>query len=252
MKKDHSKKITAALMIIGDEILSGRTRDANTAYLGAALNERGIQLSEVRVIPDQESEIVSALLDLKDKYDFLFTTGGIGPTHDDITAQSVAVAFGRDLWEHPDARDALTDYYGVAGLNTARLKMARVPRGAELIRNVLSAAPGFRIENVFVLAGVPKIMQALFTELAPRLSGGAPLLSETLTLPVRESQIAEPLGKIAADFPDLSIGSYPSVTDDGFCVRLVVRSSTPERLSLCLNAIHRKIVVLLHKERTHF
>lgn len=250
MVRDHPKKVTAALLIIGDEILSGRTRDANTAYLGAALNERGIQLSEVRVVPDQESEIVSALLALKDTYDFLFTTGGIGPTHDDITAQSVAVAFGRELWEHPEARDALTDYYGVAGLNAARLKMARVPKGAELIRNVLSAAPGFKIENVFVLAGVPKIMQALFAELAPQLSGGAPLLSETLTLPVRESQIAELLGKIAADFPDLSIGSYPSVTDDGFCVRLVVRSSAPERLSLCLHEIHHKIAAPLRDDDT--
>ena len=233
--------VRAALLIIGDEILSGRTRDANTAYLGQALNERGIRLSEVRIVPDVKEEIVAAVLALKNRYDFLFTTGGIGPTHDDITAESVAEAFGVELWQHPDAYAVLLDYYGEEKLNSARLRMASVPKGAELISNPLTAAPGFSMENVFVLAGVPKIMQALFAELSPRLTGGDPVLSETVTLPVGEGLIAGLLGEIAEKFPDVSIGSYPSASDSGFAVRIVVRSSKGQELSACLHEIHHRI-----------
>ena len=168
------KVVSAALLIIGDEILSGRTKDANLAYLGEALNRLGIRLLEARVIPDIPGEIVAALNAVRARYDYIFTTGGIGPTHDDITAECVAQAFGLPLTEHPEARAILEAHYGAAELNPARLRMAKTPDGASLIENPVSKAPGFRIENVFVMAGIPKVMQAQFESLAPGLVGGRP------------------------------------------------------------------------------
>jgi molybdenum cofactor synthesis domain-containing protein len=224
-----AKIYTAALLIIGNEILSGRTKDANLPYVAGRLSELGIRLSEVRVIPDVESEIVDAVNALRARYTYVFTTGGIGPTHDDITADSVAAAFGVPLTEHPVARQRLEERYADTGieLNEARLRMARTPEGAVLIDNPVSAAPGFQIGNVFVMAGVPKIMRAMFESLRERLVGGAPLLSRTIACRLPEGQLAEGLGEIQARHPAVDIGSYPSYSATGFGVAVVVRHTDP-------------------------
>lgn len=202
---------TAAMMVIGDEILSGRTRDANMYHLAGQLTEAGIDLREVRVISDDRGAIIAAVQALSAAYDHVFTSGGIGPTHDDITADCIAAAFNKHIDVRDDARSILERHYANSGteLNAARLRMARIPEGADLIDNPVSAAPGFTLENVHVMAGVPSVFQAMVESLLPTLTGGAPLVSETLRIDRGEGDIAGPLGALAAEYPMLSMGSYP-------------------------------------------
>lgn len=222
-----AKIYTAALLIIGNEILSGRTTDANTSYIAGRLNALGIRLCEVRVVPDIEAEIVDAVNALRARYSYVFTTGGIGPTHDDITADCVAKAFDVALEENAEARRRLEERYAETGieLNEARLRMARAPAGAVLIDNPVSAAPGFQIGNVFVMAGVPKIMQAMFESLRERLVGGDPLISRSISCRLPEGKIAQGLGEIQARHAGVDIGSYPSYSSSGFGVAVVLRHS---------------------------
>lgn len=206
---EQGRKVTAGLLIIGNEILSGRTADANLAYLATFLGQIGIRLVEARVIPDIEAEIVEAVNAMRVKVDYLFTTGGIGPTHDDITAGSIARAFERKLIRHPEAERRLRAFYPPEKLTEARLKMAETPEGATLIDNPVSVAPGFIVENVHVLAGVPKIMQAMLDILRPRLVGGALVHARTLVVFKGEGDMAETLAAIQNRYPMIDIGSYP-------------------------------------------
>ncbi|MCX8509427.1 MAG: competence/damage-inducible protein A [Rhodobacteraceae bacterium] len=223
---------TAAILIIGDEILSGRTRDANMHYLAGELTRIGIDLSEVRMVADGHAAIVRAVKDLRAAYDHLFTSGGIGPTHDDITADAIAAAFGLPLAVRADARAILQAHYDRAGLelNAARLRMARIPDGARLIDNPISAAPGFSLENVHVMAGVPNIFQAMVASLLPTLTGGRPLLSQSLRVMRGEGVIAAPLAALAEAFSDLGFGSYPFVQNGAYGTNLVVRGQDAARL----------------------
>ena len=227
---------TAAMLVIGDEILSGRTRDANMYHLAGELAQRGIDLCEVRIVSDVQARIVAALNDLRAGYDHVFTSGGIGPTHDDITADAVAAAFGVGVDIREDARAILAAHYQRTGLelNTARLRMARVPDGAVLIENPVSAAPGFSIGNVHVMAGVPSVFQAMVAGLLPTLSAGKPLLSQTLRIERGEGEIAGPLGALAAEYPQLSIGSYPYVRDGAFGANVVIRGSDAAALDAAM------------------
>ena len=200
---------TAALVVIGDEILSGRTQDRNIATIARWLGARGIALVEVRIVPDEEAAIIAAVRALKDAVDYLFTTGGIGPTHDDITAEAVARALGRPLVIHDEAFRRLKAHYGAERFTPARQRMARTPQGAALIDNPISVAPGFRVDNVFVLAGVPEIAAAMLDSLEPVITGGPPVLSRVLDVPLPESAFADALAAIAAAHPDVRIGSYP-------------------------------------------
>lgn len=211
MSETASRTVTACVLIIGNEILSGRTKDANLPWLAEQLNAVGVRVMEARVIPDMEAAIVRALNEVRARFDYVFTTGGIGPTHDDITAECVAKAFGVRLIQHPDALALLkANYRNPADLNPMRLRMANVPEGATLIENPVSRAPGFRIANVFVLAGVPMIMQAMFAGLKHQLAGGAPMLSRTVQAELPEGQLAADLAVVQARFPAVEIGSYPS------------------------------------------
>ncbi len=227
---------TAAMLVIGDEILSGRTRDSNTHFLAGQLAERGIDLCEVRVVSDVHDRIVAAVNALRAGHDHVFTSGGIGPTHDDITADAIAAAFGVALGIRDDARAILAAHYQRTGLelNTARLRMARVPDGAVLIENPVSAAPGFSIGNVHVMAGVPSVFQAMVAGLLPTLSAGKPLLSQTLRIERGEGEIAGPLGALAAEYPQLSIGSYPYVRDGAFGANVVIRGSDAAALDAAM------------------
>jgi len=216
---------SAAMIVIGDEILSGRTRDSNMHHMAQQLSEVGIDLREVRMIGDERGTIIAAVQALARAYDHVFTSGGIGPTHDDITADCIAAAFDREIDVRDDARQILAEFYRKTGteLNQARLRMARIPEGATLIDNPVSAAPGFRVENVHVMAGVPAVFQAMVASVLPTLTGGAPLISETLRVERGEGDIAGPLGEVAEAHPDLSIGSYPFQRDGRFGAHLVVR-----------------------------
>ncbi len=216
--------ITAAVLVIGDEILSGRTKDKNIGYIAEYLTGLGIDLREVRVVPDIEDEIVSAVNALRSRYTYLFTTGGIGPTHDDITADCVAKAFGVPIDVDPRAVEMLLLRIKREDLNEARLRMARIPQGAELVENPISRAPGFKIGNVIVMAGVPAIMQAMLDNVAPGLVKGERVIAETIDAAgLPEGQYAAALGEIAKAYPDLSIGSYPSFSPAGFTNQIVVR-----------------------------
>jgi molybdenum cofactor synthesis domain-containing protein len=225
MDEPRAAAVTAALVIIGNEILSGRTQDANLAFLARELNEAGIQLREARVVPDDEAEIVAAVNACRRRHDHVFTTGGIGPTHDDITSACVAKALERRFVRHPEAERRLRAYYPPEKLNEARLKMADTPEGAELIDNPVSVAPGFRVENVYVLPGVPSILQAMFEGLKPKLKGGAVVGSRTLTLFCPEGDIAKPLGEVQARHPAVEIGSYPFMSQNRFGTSLVFRGT---------------------------
>lgn len=227
---------SAAVLVIGNEILSGRTQDANVRFLGERLGAMGIPLREVRIVPDDQDAIVEALNALRARWRYVFTSGGIGPTHDDITAASVAAAFDLPLIRHQEALRRLQRYYG-DGLTEARRKMAETPEGATLIENPTSAAPGFRVENVFVLAGVPSILQAMFDSLAPALNGGAPILSRAVTATVREGDIAEPLAGIQARWPDIDLGSYPWARGGALGTTLVARGSDPHVLEAVVTDI---------------
>jgi molybdenum cofactor synthesis domain-containing protein len=232
---------TAAMLTIGDEILSGRTRDTNMPHLAEALAARGIALRETRVVPDEEAEIVAALNALRARYTHVFTSGGIGPTHDDITADAVAAAFGVGIDVREDARAILAQNYAnpAAELNPARLRMARIPDGAELIENPVSRAPGFSLGNVHVMAGVPTVFAAMVAGLLPRLTGGRPLLSDTLRVDRPEGEIAGPLGLVAAAHPGVSIGSYPFNAAGRFGSNLVARSEDAAALAAAMDALRR-------------
>ena len=218
---------TAAMLVIGDEILSGRTQDTNTHHLAGELTAHGIDLVEVRVVSDDTGAIIFAVQRLSEKYNHVFTSGGIGPTHDDITADAVAAAFGTPIGVRDDARALLAAHYAKTGteLNEARLRMARIPDGATLIKNPVSTAPGFTLKNVHVMAGVPMVFKAMVASLLPSLSGGKPLLSQTLRLDLPEGVIAKPLAKLAADFPEISFGSYPFYSDEKYGTNIVGRGT---------------------------
>jgi molybdenum cofactor synthesis domain-containing protein len=218
-----STDVTAAVLIIGNEILSGRTQDTNLNWIAARLTAHGIRLAEARVVPDVEDEIVAAVQVLSARYSYVFTTGGIGPTHDDITAEAIAKAFGRPVIVDPEAAARLERHYGAGKVTPARLRMARVPEGASLVDNPVSAAPGFRIGNVFVMAGVPAIMRAMVDGIVPTLAGGPLVLTRSIACQIAESVLAEPLGAIQALHPDVDIGSYPWFRAGTFGVSLVSR-----------------------------
>ncbi|HEY8567240.1 MAG TPA: competence/damage-inducible protein A [Beijerinckiaceae bacterium] len=230
--------ITAAILVIGDEILSGRTKDKNIGYIAEYLTGIGIDLREVRVVPDVEAEIVAAVNALRQRYTYLFTTGGIGPTHDDITADGIAKAFGVPIDVDPRAKAMMLERYQEHELNEARLRMARIPEGAELIENPISKAPGFKLGNVIVMAGVPSIMQAMLDAVAPRLETGARMVVETIDaggLP--EGRYAAALGEVAKAHPGASIGSYPSFSQAGFTNQIVVRSKEAETVSAAVASV---------------
>jgi molybdenum cofactor synthesis domain-containing protein len=231
--------VTAAAIIIGNEILSGRTQDTNLAYIAQGLNEVGIVLHEARVIPDVPAMIVASVNELRARHDYVFTTGGIGPTHDDITTECIARAFGVPWTLHPEAHRILEEAYRdrPGQLNEARLRMAHAPEGATLILNPVSRAPGFRIGNVFILAGIPSVMQAMFDAVKPTLEGGAPILSRTVACRLAEGVLAKGLGEIQARFSDLDIGSYPWYRRGEHGVSLVARGRDAARLDACAAAI---------------
>ena len=242
-----STLVTAAILVIGDEILSGRTKDKNIGYIAEYLTNLGIDLKEVRVVPDEEDEIVSALNALRGRYSYVFTTGGIGPTHDDITADSVAKAFGVSIDVDPRAVAIMKERFAARGveMNEARLRMARIPKGAELVENKQSGAPGFMIGNVIVMAGVPSIMQAMLDAAAPKLKTGVKMLSETVRANCREGDIGGPLGEIAKVHPDVMIGSYPFQDEGRPNTNLVVRSRDPQKLAAAKAAVEQML------ERVH-
>ena len=227
---------TAAMLVIGDEILSGRTRDANMHHLAGELSQHGIDLNEVRVVADDHDAIVAALNALRGTWNHVFTSGGIGPTHDDITADAVAAAFGVEIGVREDARALLEAHYARTGmeLNAARLRMARIPQGARLIENPISAAPGFSIGNVHVMAGVPAIFEAMLASILPSLAGGAPLLSQSLRIARGEGEIAAPLRTLAEEFPELSFGSYPFVKDGVYGAQVVIRGTEKARVDAAM------------------
>jgi len=216
---------TASVLIIGNEILSGRTQDINLAHIAKRLGTIGVRLAEARVISDNEAEIVAAVNALRARYTYVFTTGGIGPTHDDITTDCIAKAFGVAVSEHPEARARLIAHYTKTPVTPARLRMARIPEGAALIDNTVSAAPGFRLENVYVMAGVPNIMQAMLEAIIPTLAHGMAYISKSVSGFVPESLIAEGLAAIAARYPQLDIGSYPWEREGRWGTALVARGT---------------------------
>ncbi|MFL6745593.1 MAG: competence/damage-inducible protein A [Sphingomicrobium sp.] len=227
---EQSRTWTAALVVIGDEILSGRTQDRNVAQVATWLNEQGIRLAEVRIVPDEAERIAEAVNALRARHDYLLTTGGIGPTHDDITADAIALAFGVPVVIHPDARAILEDYYRdrPGGLNDARLRMARVPEGAELIPNPTSGAPGVKMDNVYILAGVPNIAASMLEALTGKLEGGRPIVSVTVGARAPESDVADLLRETEAAHPGVAIGSYPFFKEGRYGANFVIRSDDGE------------------------
>jgi molybdenum cofactor synthesis domain-containing protein len=232
---------TAAMLVIGDEILSGRTHDTNTHYLAQTLVQRGIALREVRVVADDTAAIVGAVNALRGAFDHVFTSGGIGPTHDDITADAVALAFGVGISQRADAMALLAAHYERVGhpFNEARQRMARIPDGAALIDNPVSTAPGFTLGNVHVMAGVPNIFQAMLASVLPHITGGAPLLSDSIRVLAGEGDIAGAFGVIAAQFPDLSMGSYPFMRDGMQGTNLVVRGTDSAQIAAAMAALRQ-------------
>ena len=226
----ESGVVTAGLLVIGDEILSGRTKDKNIGYIAEYLTAIGIDLKEVRVVADDEAAIVEAVNSMRARYSYLFTTGGIGPTHDDITAAALAEAFGVPLTRDPEAVRRLKEHYGEGELNEARLRMALVPEGAELVDNPVSKAPGFVIGNVFVFAGVPRIMQAMFENIKYRLVGGAVVKSRAIAAFLLEGEIAAGLEQLQHRYPDLEIGSYPFLRAGRLGTSVVVRGTDETRI----------------------
>jgi molybdenum cofactor synthesis domain-containing protein len=227
-----TRDTTAAVLIIGNEILSGKTQDANLSFIGKALARLGVRLVEARVIRDEPAVIADVVNSLRRSYDYVFTTGGIGPTHDDLTAESIALAFGVELVLDEDAARRIGR--GSRDLNPARLKMAMIPEGASLIDNPISHAPGFRMDNVFVMAGIPSIAQAMFGAIEHELEGGAPILSESVDLYRREGDIAAPLDEIAKRYPDVEIGSYPFSREGRFGASIVARGTDRARIDAAI------------------
>jgi len=238
--KTGDEVVTAAVLVIGDEILSGRTKDKNIGYIAEYLTDIGIDLKEVRVVPDEEPEIVAAVNVLRARYTYVFTTGGIGPTHDDITADCVAKAFGVALDYHPRALEIMRARIAATGgvMNEARMRMTRVPVGGELVLNKVSGAPGFRIGNVIVMAGIPSVMQSMLESVTPSLKTGARMLSESVRVDLREGDIGTELGEIARRNADVVIGSYPFVDEKSAAnTTIVVRSRDPQKLAAAKAAI---------------
>ncbi|MTH99425.1 molybdopterin-binding protein [Roseibium sp. RKSG952] len=233
--------VTAAFLVIGDEILSGRTKDQNIGFVSGYLTAVGIDLKEVRVVPDEQPEIVEAVNALRMKYRYVFTSGGIGPTHDDITADSIAAAFGVPIDVDPRARAILETHYPPGQLTPARLRMARIPQGADLILNPVSKAPGFRIENVHVMAGVPAIMQAMMDSIGPTLTTGKKMLSRSVDAQVPESRLADQIREIQDSYPQTLIGSYPRVYDGRFTTQIVIRARDEDILLKATAAVETAI-----------
>jgi molybdenum cofactor synthesis domain-containing protein len=234
---------TAAILIIGDEILSGRTADTNTNTIARFLGVLGIDLKEVRVVGDVQDEIVAALNALRARYTYVFTTGGIGPTHDDITADAVAKAFGVGIDYNPEALKVLAARYKPGEFNEMRKRMARIPFGASLVKNGISAAPGFHLENVFVLAGVPMVMQAMLEDIEPRLARGRVVKAVTISAPIAEGTVAAALAQLQGEHATVAIGSYPYYREDGYGVQLVARgrdTAAVEKVAQALEEIIRK------------
>jgi molybdenum cofactor synthesis domain-containing protein len=245
--QEASRTVTAALVIVGEEILSGRTSDENIAYIAAYLNRVGIFLREVRVVADVEAEIVAAVNELRGRFTYVFTTGGIGPTHDDVTTDAIAKAFAVEVVVDPEAVAAMRQRFSDRELTPARLRMARVPEGAELIDNAISRAPGFMIGNVIVLAGVPRIMQVMLDAVSPRLAKGRPMLSRSIRLDVPEGDAAPGLAELQAAHPDIQIGSYPFFNNKRLGTYVVLRSVDADRLAAGVEALW----ALIAKEGFH-
>jgi molybdenum cofactor synthesis domain-containing protein len=240
-----SKPVTAALLVIGDEILSGRTKDRNIGFVADFLAERGIDLREVRIVPDVMDDIVVALNALRHRHTYVFTTGGIGPTHDDITADAVGAALGLRVVVDPRAIALLEQRIKHEDLNEARRRMARMPEGAELIENDVSKAPGFKIGNVVVMAGVPSVMQAMLAAVAPRLETSAPTVAKSVAAGnIPEGAYAVDLGAIATRYPELAIGSYPAFVDGRFANEIVVRGKDPEKVVDAVATIEKLVADL--------
>ncbi len=235
-------RVTAALLIIGDEILSGRTRDANLGYLATWLNDHGIELREARVVPDVAKVIIESLNSLRVTYDYVFTTGGIGPTHDDITVDCVAEAFGVPIHYNAEAEAQLMAML-TGPMNDGRRRMTRVPEGGTLIRNPLSGAPGVAIGNVFVLAGIPKVMQVMLEDLRDRLRSGRKVLSAAVHVFAGESRMAATLRRVQDNYPDVAIGSYPFGTRERFGASLVLRSVDGERLGAAVDDLRAALIL---------
>jgi molybdenum cofactor synthesis domain-containing protein len=237
--KTTTDLVTAAILVIGDEILSGRTKDKNIGYIAEYLTAIGIDPKEVRVVSDDEGDIVAALNALRSRYTYVFTTGGIGPTHDDITADCVAKAFGVSLDIHPEALRIISERAAKMGteMNESRMRMARIPHGAALVVNKVSGAPGFWIGNVITMAGVPSIMQAMLDAVAPQLKTGVRMLSETIRADAREGDVGTELGEVAKAHPDVTIGSYPFFDDSGPNTNIVVRARDGQKLAAAKDAV---------------
>ena len=242
--------VTAAVLVIGDEILSGRTKDKNIGFIAEYLTALGIDLKEVRVVPDKEDEIIVALNALRQRYTYVFTTGGIGPTHDDITADSVAKAFGVPIDVDPRVVEIFRARAPAMELNEARLRMARIPLGAVLVENKISAAPGFWLGNVIVMAGVPSIMQSMLDAVSGKLKTGARMLSESVRADAREGDIGTPLGEIAKANPEVIIGSYPFFDGSGPNTNIVVRSRDAKKLAAAMSAVEEMLAQVHAKVRS--
>ena len=238
---NFSKEFTSAILIIGNEILSGRTVDKNTSFIAKWLGELGISVEEVRVVPDKEQVIIYSLNELRKKYEYVFTTGGIGPTHDDITSESVAKAFGKKYDYNKEAYTILEKYYAKSDFNEGRKKMARMPEGATLIYNDNGSAPAFSVENVFVLPGIPSYVEAMIPQLKKVLVSGKKIISVTCDAKVRESSIAVDLENIQNKYPEIDIGSYPYSSSEGFGTKLVMRSIDETQVNNCKKEIESMI-----------
>ena len=232
---------TACVIIIGNEILSGRTKDVNLSHLGVELNESGITLSEARIVPDVPDAIISAVNECRAKFDYVFTTGGIGPTHDDITSECIAHAFGVDYELNDEAYEILKAHYKPGELNDARMRMARMPAGAELIENPISKAPGYCVGNVYVMAGVPMIMRSMFDSIRHQLSGGSPVLSRTVGGTIGEGKLASELAKVQKRYSDIDIGSYPFFRGGTYGTSIVLRSRNEGKLEAATDEVSRLI-----------
>ena len=244
-------KVNSAILIIGNEILSGRTQDTNTRSLATWLNSIGVKVAEVRVVPDDENMIIETLNFLRITYKYVFTTGGIGPTHDDITAQSVSKAFGKKYEIHKEAFKILEAYYKPGEFNEGRQKMVWMPEGAELILNPTSGAPGFNIENVFCLPGVPSILKSMLGGLKNKIIGGKPILSHTISLRTVESEIANSLTKVQENNNDVEIGSYPFFQAGKLGVSIVIRSDDQSKIDICnsqiLDFVNKKKIEIVNR-----
>lgn len=246
------KDITAAILVIGDEILSGRTKDKNIGYIAECFSNIGVYCKEVRIVPDEESKIISALNELRKNYTYVMTTGGIGPTHDDITADCVAKAFGVEISENEDAINMLLERIPHEDLNESRRRMARIPHGARLIENNVSKAPGFQIDNVFVMAGVPAVMQAMLDVVIKRIDKGQKLFTCNISTNIKEGDIADILREIQKNNPNIMIGSYPYYADDGYGANIVCRAKNLNELKNIASIIESSLSAIGNVEVGEF